>query len=63
MLRLHPGKVKHPVPAKRAQGKHKIRLTPDPDRAATVPMVFDLRVNGGLSYRAIFGVLNQDPQA
>jgi hypothetical protein len=51
------------VPAKRAQGKHMTRLTPDPSQAATVPMIFDLRVNGGLSYRATSGVLNQDLQA
>ena len=45
------------------QGKHKTRLTPDPDRAATVPMIVDLRVNGRLSYPAIAGTLNQDLQA
>ena len=53
-------KIKHPVPAKRAEGKHKTKLTPDPTRAQTVPRIFDLWVDDCLSYRAIAGVLNED---
>ncbi|GIH01941.1 hypothetical protein Rhe02_00080 [Rhizocola hellebori] len=53
-------KIKHPVPAKRAQGKHKTKLTPDPIRWRTVPQIFDLRLKDVLSYRAIAGYLNQD---
>jgi hypothetical protein len=53
-------KIKHPVPAKRAQGKHKTKLTPDETRWRTVPKIFDLRVKDLLSYRTIAGYLNQD---
>src|SRR4051794_23490148 len=56
-------KIKHPVPAKRGQGKHKTRLAPDPSRHLTVPKIFELRVTDLLSYRAIAGVLNQDLEA
>ena len=56
-------KIKHPVPAKRAQGKHKTRLAPDPTRWRTVPKIYDLRVKDLLSYPAIAGVLNQDLEA
>lgn len=56
-------KVKHPVSARRAQGRYKTRLEPDPTRSATVAKIFDLRLNGGLSYRAICGVLNEDLHA
>jgi DNA invertase Pin-like site-specific DNA recombinase len=56
-------KVRHPVPAKRADGKHKTRLALDPFRAPVVATIFDLRVNGGESYRAIAGHLNADLEA
>jgi hypothetical protein len=48
-------KIKHPVSAKRAEGRHKHRLVPDPTRQRTVPKIFDLRGEDLLSYRVIVG--------
>ena len=56
-------KIKHPVPAKRAAGQHKTRLVPDPVQGAVVALIFDLRVNEGLSYRVIAARVNQDLSA
>jgi site-specific DNA recombinase len=53
-------KIKHPVPAKRAAGKHKTKLVPHPGQGSVVALIFDLRVNEGLSYRAIAARLNDD---
>jgi DNA invertase Pin-like site-specific DNA recombinase len=53
-------KVPHPVPARRAQGKSKTRLIPDPDRAAAVQAMFAWRVVERLGYAAIADRLNTD---
>lgn len=53
-------RIKHPVPAKRAEGKHKTKLAPDGVRAEAVTRMFEMRVHDGLSYRAIAGRLNED---
>jgi site-specific DNA recombinase len=54
-------RVPHPVPARRAEGQHKIRLVLDPDRATTVQTIYDLRITERLGYRAIADRLNADP--
>jgi DNA invertase Pin-like site-specific DNA recombinase len=51
-------RFKHPVPAKRAQGKHKTKLTIDPVRGATVEAIYRWRIDERLSYRAIAERLN-----
>lgn len=56
-----PLKVPHPVPAKRAEGATKHRLTPDPLRGPTVTWIFELRVHRRLGYEAIADVLNLQP--
>lgn len=48
------------MPARRAQGKTKSRLIPDPDRAAAVQAIFSWRVGERLGYKAIAGLLNAD---
>src|SRR5207248_2703014 len=53
-------KHKHPVPAKRAEGKHKTKLAVDPIRSLTVQQIFAWRVDEKLSYRAIAERLNDD---
>jgi DNA invertase Pin-like site-specific DNA recombinase len=53
-------KIKHPVPAKRAAGKHKTRLVPHPVQGGVIALIFDLRVNAAMSYRAIASRLNED---
>jgi site-specific DNA recombinase len=53
--------IPHPVPARRAEGKTKTRLRPDPVRAAVVRQIFAWRVTERLGYRAIAERLNQDP--
>lgn len=52
--------IPHPVPAKRADGKTKSRLLPDPDRAPTVAAIFEWRVVGRLGYKTIAAELNAD---
>ncbi|MDQ1307208.1 MAG: site-specific recombinase [Actinomycetota bacterium] len=52
--------VPHPVPARRAEGKHKTRLIIDPVRAATVQTIYDLRIGARLGYRQIAHHLNAD---
>ena len=52
--------IPHPVPAKRADGKTKSRLVPDPDRAATVAAIFEWRVVRRLGYKTIAAELNAD---
>lgn len=56
-------KIKHPVPAKRAAGKHKTRLKPHPVQGGVIALIFDLRVNAAMSYRAIASLLNEDSVA
>jgi hypothetical protein len=51
---------KHPVPAKRAEGKHKTKLTIDQRRGPVVEAIYALRTNEKLSYRAIADRLNTD---
>ncbi|MBT8227520.1 MAG: recombinase family protein [Dactylosporangium sp.] len=51
---------KHPVPAKRAEGKHKTKLKIDPVRGPVVEHVYALRVDEKLAYRAIAERLNAD---
>jgi len=53
-------KHKHPVPAKRAQGKHKTKLQIDPVRGPVVVQIYAWRVDEKLSYRAIADRLNTD---
>ncbi|SEE21938.1 Recombinase [Streptomyces sp. 2224.1] len=56
-------KVPHPVPARRAEGRTKHRLIPDPSRASAVTYVFHLRGLDKLGYDAIADRLNLDPVA
>ena len=51
---------KHPVPAKRAEGKHKTKLAIDRRRGPVVKKIYAWRVNDKLSYRAIADRLNID---
>jgi site-specific DNA recombinase len=53
--------IPHPVPARRAEGRTKTRLRPDPVGAAVVRQIFAWRVTERLGYRAIAERLNQDP--
>lgn len=53
-------KHRHPVPAKRAQGKHKTKLTIDPVRSPVVVQIYTWRVDEKLAYRAIADRLNSD---
>ncbi|WP_323809150.1 recombinase family protein [Kitasatospora acidiphila] len=53
-------KVPHPVPARRAEGRTKHRLVPDPQCGAVVTEIFRLRVVHGLSHRAIANRLDRD---
>lgn len=50
----------HPVPAKRAEGKTKTRLRPDPRCAHVVPLIFGWRVEDRLGYKRIRERLNGD---
>jgi DNA invertase Pin-like site-specific DNA recombinase len=52
--------IPHPVPARRAEGKHKTRLTINETEAAAVRAIFDLRIGQRLGYRAIAEHLNGD---
>jgi site-specific DNA recombinase len=56
-------KIPHPVPAKRAEGRTKTRLLPDPVRGPVVTRIFHHRVMGRLGYDAIADRLNADPDA
>jgi hypothetical protein len=53
-------KVPHPVPARRAEGRTKHRLVPDPSRAAAVTHIFQLRGRDKLGYDAIADHLNRN---
>lgn len=53
-------KVPHPVPAKRAEGKTKSRLMPDPERAPVVDRIFRWRAVETLGYATIAERLNLD---
>ncbi|WP_328410783.1 recombinase family protein [Streptomyces violaceus] len=53
-------KVPHPVPARRAEGRTKHRLIPDPLRASAVTHIFQLRGLDKLGYDAIADRLNLD---
>jgi len=53
-------KVPHPVPARRAEGRTKHRLIPDPSRASAVTYIFQLRGLDKLGYDAIADRLNLD---
>ncbi|MCX5321761.1 recombinase family protein [Streptomyces sp. NBC_00120] len=50
----------HPVPARRAEGRTKHRLIPDPPRASAVTHIFQLRGLDKLGYDAIADRLNPD---
>jgi site-specific DNA recombinase len=52
--------IPHPVPARRAEGKHKTRLTINENEAAAVRAIFDLRIGERLGYRQIAEHLNGD---
>ncbi len=54
-------KVPYPVPARRAEGRTKTRLVPDPLRAPVVHPVFKWRASDRLGYGAIADRLNADP--
>lgn len=54
------GRVPHPVPAKRAEGKAKTQLVPDPVRAPVVKKIFLWRIGEHLGYQAIADRLNKD---
>jgi site-specific DNA recombinase len=54
-------KVPRPVPARRAEGRTKHRLIPDPVCGPVVTEIFRLRALDKLSYRAIADRLNTDP--
>jgi site-specific DNA recombinase len=51
-------KVPHPVPARRAEGRTKHRLVPDPERAPAVTRIFQFRVFDRLGYDTIADRLN-----
>ena len=51
-------RVPHPVPARRAEGRTKHRLIPDPVRGPVVTWIFQLRGLAKLSYNAIAQVLD-----
>jgi site-specific DNA recombinase len=53
-------KVPHPVPAKRAEGRTKHRLAPNPVRGPVVTKIFQMRAVTGLGYDLIADRLNQD---
>jgi site-specific DNA recombinase len=53
-------KLPHPVPARRAEGRTKTRLIPDPITGPAVTRIFRLRVIQGLGYKAIADQLNLD---
>ncbi|GAA3757316.1 hypothetical protein GCM10022402_39540 [Salinactinospora qingdaonensis] len=55
-------RVPHPVPARRAEGASKHRLTPDPVRAPVVSHIYELRVRRRLGYAAIAELLNLQPE-
>jgi site-specific DNA recombinase len=54
-------KIPHPVPARRAEGKTKSRLVPDPVKGAVVSAIFAWRTGDELGYAAIAERLNADP--
>jgi len=56
-------KIPHPVPARRAEGRTKHRLVPDPARGPVVTRIYHLRAVDRLSYDAIADQLNVDPAA
>ena len=56
-------KVPHPVPARRAEGRTKHRLVPDPVRGPVITRLFQLRAVERLSYDTIADRLNTDPTA
>ncbi len=53
-------KIPHPVPARRAEGRTKTRLVPDPVRGPAVHQMFVWRVAEGLGYGEIASRLNSD---
>lgn len=53
-------KVSHPVPARRAEGKTKSRLVPDPMRGPIVHQIFTWRLVDRLGYAEITDRLNSD---
>ena len=53
-------KIPHPVPARRAEGKTKTRLIPDPVRGPVVTKIFMLRALDHLGYDTIADRLNAD---
>jgi len=55
-----PEKIPHPVPARRAEGRTKHRLVPDPVRGPVVTRVYQLRAIERLSYDSIADRLNTD---
>ena len=55
------GKVPHPNPAKRAEGRTKTRLALDPGRAPVIADIFSWRVAERLTYGQIAERLNADP--
>ena len=48
-----PEKIPHPVPARRAEGRTKHRLVPDPVRGPVVTRIYQLRAVDRLSYDGI----------
>jgi Recombinase len=56
-------KIPHPVPAKRAEGRTKTRLLPDPVRGPVLTRILHHRALGRLGYDAIADRLNADPDA
>jgi len=53
-------KIPHPVPARRAEGRTKSRLVPDPARARVVHEIFTWRTVDRLGYAEIAKRLNSD---
>ncbi|MDN3356819.1 recombinase family protein [Actinomadura sp. DC4] len=62
-IRLPGRKRPHPVPARRAEGKTRTRLVPDPATAPTVTLIFQLRALQRLGYDDIADRLNTDSTA
>ena len=53
-------RIPHPVPARRAEGKTKTRLTPDALRAPVVAKIYQWRVTLAMGYEVIAEQLNTD---
>jgi site-specific DNA recombinase len=56
-------RIPHPVAARRAEGRTKHRLVPDPERGHAVTAIYQWRAVERLGYRSIAERLNADPES